>query len=160
MKSIEIFAHNTAKITIPIVGAMAIASCSENAPHPSRVQAEAGICESPPAFSLPYDGVEDAAADHSNWRWVVAHLDETPQGVGYRATYGANEQQQGGKRGLVLPEQNAHERGLAFSIGPGDVTFGVTVVASLGSVACDMPPKVKFSEVMLTEPQNAVKPPL
>lgn len=139
---------------------MAIAGCSENAPHPSYAQDEAAICESPPAFSSVYEGSENAAADHSNWRWVVAWLDETPDGVGYRATYGASEQQQGGKRGLVLPEQNAQEKGLGFSVGEGDVMFSITVVASLGSTACDAAPKVRFSEAMPTEPKGVVKPPL
>ena len=143
MKSIETFTRNSAKLAIPIVGAMAIAGCVENTPHPSSVQAEAGICESPPAFSPLYEGIEDAAVDHSNWQWVVARLDETPEGVGYRATYGATEQEQGGKRGLVLPGQDAQENGLGFSVGGGDVMFGVTVVASLGSVACDVAPTVR-----------------
>ena len=60
----------------------------------------------------------------------------------------------------MLPRQNAQEKGLGFSIGGGDVMFGVTVVASLGSVACDVAPKVRFSDVMPDEPQGVVKPPM
>ena len=160
MRSIETFKNDILRAAVPAVGALAITGCIENAPHPSYAQAQAAICESPPTFSPLYEGSENVATDHSNWKWVVAYLDETPEGVGYRATYGASEQQQGGKRGFVSPNQNAQEKGLGFSIGRGDVMFGVTVVASLGSAACDVAPKVRFSEAMPTEPKGVVKPPL
>lgn len=156
----EVFEKQRLKIfALPLLGSLAV-GCSEGAPHPSFMQTEGGICESPPAYSSVYEGDPVAAADHSNWRWTVADLTETPEGVGYRATYGPTPEKQGGKRGLVLPSQGARERGLAMSIGKEEVVFGVTVVAAVGSLACNQPPKVVFSDVQQAEPQGVVKPPM
>lgn len=160
MKSPEFSSPRVQAGIVGFVGAFAIGGCCGESPHPSLQPESGGVCESPSAYSPLYKGNPNAKVDHSNWTWVVADLQNTPDGVGYRATYGSSEAKQGGKRGLVTPDKDAQERGLAFSIGKGDVMFGITVVAALGSRACDVAPDVRFSEVMPNEPVGVVKPDL